>query len=304
MQMKARANNPMNDALGPVLRDYVAAAERLEQTHASLQGEVMRLREELVNKDRELERRRRLAALGELAAGVAHEVRNPLGAMQLYSGLLRNTVGGASPALELIEKIERGIQAIDRVVRDTLALVPSRGRFAPCDVRCIAERAAEVCRPVLEKAGVHVSVVIGEPEFCIAADEDGVQRVLVNLISNAADASPAGSGITVAATLGDAGWAEIRVADRGTGLPEELLDRLFDPFVTTKPHGTGLGLSIAYRLVEAHGGRLSATNRLGGGAEFTILLPIAAAESGPQSSAAPECATESGETAARRPTAA
>ncbi|MEE8615635.1 MAG: histidine kinase dimerization/phospho-acceptor domain-containing protein, partial [Roseateles sp.] len=96
---------PADDELGAVLRDYLNVAERLQRTHEALQGEVVRLRRELASKDQELERRRRLAALGELAAGVAHEVRNPLGAIQLYSGLLRNEClanGGLPAAVELI----------------------------------------------------------------------------------------------------------------------------------------------------------------------------------------------------------
>lgn len=301
--MDATATSLNDDALGLVLRDYVAAAERLQQTHVTLQSEVERLRRELASKDRELERRRRLAAIGELAAGVAHEVRNPLGAMQLYSGLLRNAVGDGGPALELVEKIERGIRAIDRVVRDTLALAPSRASFAPCRLLDLVERAADVCRPALENAGVHLNVAAADPQLEVPADADGLQRVLVNLIANAVDAAPGGSEIAVHISDAADGSAEIRVCDRGPGLSDELLERLFDPFVTTKAHGTGLGLSIAFRLVEAHGGRLSAANRAGGGAEFTITLPRddAAADRRPDEADGPQ---RNGNGAGRRTNAA
>ncbi len=267
---------PAGDDLSAVLRDYVHAAHRLEQTHTSLRGEVARLRAELASKDRELERRRRLAAIGELAAGVAHEVRNPLGAISLYSGLLRNACSEQRAAVELIEKIERGVTAIDRVVRDTLALAPSRGQFQRVSIKELIDRCADVCQPVLSRANVALHLRAPDASLHVPADEDGLQRVLVNLITNAADASPPGAAIEVSATALDELWIELTVADRGGGIPEAALEKLFDPFFTTKAHGTGLGLSIAFRLVEAHGGRLRAANRPEGGAEFTVTLPTAA----------------------------
>lgn len=263
------------DDLSAVLRDYVNAAHRLEQTHTSLRSEVERLRAELASKDRELERRRRLAAIGELAAGVAHEVRNPLGAISLYSGLLRHACSEQRAAVELIEKIERGVTAIDRVVRDTLALAPSRGHFQRVYIPDLIDRCADVCRPVLNRANVTLQKRVADASLCVPADEDGLQRVLVNLVTNAADASPPGGTVEVSARPLDEFWVVLTVADQGDGIPEAALEKLFDPFFTTKAHGTGLGLSIAFRLVEAHGGRLRAANRPEGGAEFTVTLPTA-----------------------------
>ena len=265
------------DALADVLRDYMNVARRLQETHETLQREVVRLRDELASKDRELERRRRLAALGELAAGVAHEVRNPLGAIALYSGLLRRELAPrqAESALALIDKIENGIRAIDGVVRDTLALAPRDGRVQTCTLRLVVESAAEVCLSVLQRHGVTLRTEWADIDATVAGHPDGLQRVLVNLISNAAEASPAGRTVTVSVGAARDGQIAVRVADEGTGLADEVLDRIFDPFFTTKEHGTGLGLTIAHRLVEAHGGQLAARNRETGGAEFTFTLPSA-----------------------------
>lgn len=289
------------DELSAVLRDCMIVTERLQHTHDKLQGEVVRLRRELESKDRELERRRRLAALGELAAGMAHEVRNPLGAIQLYSGLLRKQCGDPGSAMALIEKIEAGIRAIEGVVQDTLALAPRGARIMPRVLNEILRRAADACARILDLRGVRLRIEPADDDVLVMADDGALQRVLVNLIANAADASPVDGEIVVAAevcerfvehmaeetgqrpvTQRDGQVAQrfvvVRVLDRGPGLPEGLADRIFDPFFTTKDHGTGLGLTIASRLVELHGGRLRAAGREGGGAEFVVEIPAADGE--------------------------
>lgn len=259
-----------------VLHEYMAVADRLQQTHEALQGEVVRLRRELASKDRELELRRRLAALGELAAGVAHEVRNPLGAIQLYSGLLRRECDKRqlAPALELIEKIDAGIQAIDGVVKDTLALAPRDRALRPCLLRTVIEHARDACLDTLTRRRVRLEVHCEDPHTHVLADEAGLQRVLINLFVNGAEASPAGGTVCVQVAAPSGREVELRVNDQGAGLPEETAHRVFDPFFTTKEHGTGLGLTIAHRLIEAYGGRLTAGNRPTGGAEFVLALPV------------------------------
>ncbi len=275
--MSPAAGAAPDGALGDVLREYLEVAGRLQRTHEALQGEIARLRQELASKDRELELRRRLAALGELAAGVAHEVRNPLGAIQLYSGLLRSQCRAANlvPALQLIEKIEAGIAAIDAVVQDALALAPRDRRPGACPLAPVLAAAADAARPALERAGVRLVVQGADAAPAVRADAAGLQRVLVNLVVNAAEAAPAGTTVTVVVSRPAEEFVEVQVLDEGPGLADELRDRIFDPFFTTKEHGTGLGLTIAHRLVEAFGGRLTAGNRPTGGAVFTVALPAA-----------------------------
>ena len=266
------------DDLGDVLRDYMEVTRRLQHTHETLQREVIRLRDEVETKDRELERKRRLAALGELAAGVAHEIRNPLGAVRLYSGLLRSKLGAPEEATELIEKIDAGIHAIDCVVQDTLALAPRSGARRLKPLSEILDGARDVCRAAFESCEVTLREQRNDVEAEILADAAALQRVFVNLMVNAAQASSAGATVLLRVEQQVAGEVEIRVIDEGTGLPDELIDRIFDPFFTTKESGTGLGLTIAHRLVEANGGRLGARNRSEKGAEFVVVLPTSVDE--------------------------
>ncbi len=282
------AEPAISDAeLSEMLRQYMDVTGKLQQTHERLQQEIVRLRSELASKDRELELRRRLAALGELAAGVAHEVRNPLGAIQLYSGLLRSECRSHAlgDAEVLVEKIETGIQAIEAVVQDTLALAPRDRKLGVCRLADVVQRAGDAAQKVLTERETNLDVCVGDAELGVRADSNGLQRVLVNLIANAAEAAPARSTVWVAVRQGERGMAEIRVADEGPGLSDEIRHRIFDPFFTTKQTGTGLGLTIAHRLIEAYGGELHADNRAEGGAEFVIALPAVAAS---EASAAPQ----------------
>jgi len=274
------AMTPSVDDLSAVLREYMAATARLQQTHQVLQQEVVRLRRELAGKDRELELRRRLAALGEMAAGVAHEVRNPLGAIQLYNGLLRKQCRAhqLEPALQLVEKIEAGIQAIEAVVQDTLALVPRDRKLGICRLHEIVQRVQDATCRTLSVCRVTLEMAAGDEELCVRADVDGLQRALINLVVNAAEASPPGRTVRVEIAAAGA-QVVIRVQDEGPGVADEIRDRIFDPFFTTKQRGTGLGLTIAHRLVEAYGGQLAVANRPAGGAEFTVTLPVAQATS-------------------------
>ncbi|MBU0640564.1 MAG: hypothetical protein KKB50_17015 [Planctomycetes bacterium] len=283
------------DELSGVLRDYMDVARRLQETHETLQREVVRLRNELASKDRELERRQRLAALGELAAGVAHEVRNPLGAIQLYSGLLRKALGADARRFEsdgrvgeLLGKIDAGIRAIDCVVQDTLALAPRGCQLSRCELRLLIDQARDVCLNTLRAHRVALRTQHAEADVCVLGEGAGLQRVLVNLIANAAEASPPGATVQVAVGTVDE-QAEIHITDDGPGLSDEVLGRVFDPFFTTKEQGTGLGLTIAHRLVEAHGGCLTARNRLEGGAEFVVVLPLAQAGENVPQEAATQC---------------
>ncbi len=153
---------------------------------------------------------------------------------------------------------------------------------AACPLRELVARVRDATVKTLTVCAVRLDVHLADEHACVRADADGLQRVLINLIVNAAEASPVGRTVYLQAAAPQGGEVQLQVLDEGLGLPEEIRHRIFDPFFTTKQHGTGLGLTIAHRLIEAYGGRLTADNRPEGGAVFTVVLREA------QPAAAPE----------------
>ena len=280
--LQARPSLRLEDFRG-VIDAYQEATEQLRQSHDRLMAEVARLRAELVRKNQQLERRKRLAALGEMAAGVAHEIRNPLGSIQLNIDLLARGLAPGSRQAGLAEKIGKAVRGLDTVVNDMLTFT----RVIEVDAAparlldLLAEAAAEIAAR-LDETGVSLVTDGVAPEARLDLDAHLFKRVLINLMLNAADAMaqsacPDRRLVIAAAGSESAGW-RITVADTGAGIAPEALDnqKLFNPFFTTKSTGTGLGLAIVHHIVEAHGGAITAANVPGGGACFTIQLPARA----------------------------
>lgn len=309
------AHLPDDDALDPVawgevvskmdevFRELVASQEALEAKHA----ELAEAHDALQRTQAQLVQAEKMASLGRLVAGVAHELNNPISfvlgnahAMQRYGrhlGEYLNAVHAeaASPAVQALRKRLR----IDAIVADlpslieglmegaerSAAIVDGLKRFSATD-RGGAERfdlADAVRRSAhwVEKAApAHVQLLLDAPDapvmLCGAAGR--IQQVLINLVQNAVDATAHHPAPRVSVRLTEAdGWATVTVADNGPGLSPDVQQRLFEPFFTTKPvgEGTGLGLSISFGIVEQHGGQLLADNAPEGGARFTLRLPLA-----------------------------
>jgi len=263
--------------LHDLLQMYNQVTERLQVSHERLEGEVVRLREQLEEKNRELELKKRLAALGEMAAGIAHEIRNPLGGIQLYASTLAAEVADRPLAAELVRKISTGVKGLNALVSDMLTFTRDLQLTRHEEqLSEIIQSAVELAMPALLERNIDV-VIADSIATTVQVDARLLQRVLLNLILNAADAigdaAITGGKIALSAATTN-NRTELTIEDNGPGIPADMLERIFDPFFTTKHTGTGLGLAIVHRIIEAHGGRITASNRSAPdhGAIFRISL--------------------------------
>jgi len=267
--------------LAGIISSYNEVTERLKSAHERLSHEVFLLREELAEKNRELARKKRLAALGEMAAGVAHEIRNPLGGIQLYASLLARDLEDRPQARELATRISAGVSTLDGIVGDILAFAGNAEvKLEPVELAAVVAEALELAAP---QQRARDATVHADPEACdvlVLGSSSQLERAVLNLLFNALDAAGEGGNVWVTCTpQNDRGVVELAVADDGPGVSPELVDRIFDPFFTSKDSGTGLGLAIVHRVIESHGGTVRVTARRGGGAVFTLGLRPAASGS-------------------------
>jgi two-component system sensor histidine kinase HydH len=241
---------------------------------------------------RRMQERDRLAALGQMAAGLAHEVKNPLGAIKGAAQLLndppeQSDLGPGSR--EFVDIILEEVERLDRVVGSVLDYArPSKGNPGAVDVNAVVRRTLRVlASDPLESCELRSE--LGDDLPLVRADAEQLRQVLMNLVKNAVQAMN-GSGIVSVTTRlrlgGDArwvsasdtasDWVEVSVRDQGPGIAPQVLKNLFVPFFTTKAKGTGLGLAISQRMIEEMGGRIEVSSQAGSGSTFTVLLPSAA----------------------------
>lgn len=277
--------------LAELITEFNAVTSRLQEAHESLTGEVQRLKGELSEKNRQLERSRRLAALGEMAAGIAHEVRNPLGSIRLYAKMLEEDLVDRPTERSAATKIGTAVRGLDGVVSDVLHFAREmRLDIVECSAGELFDDAlsecAEIVGPMGGSGGVGgVGVEVSGGSVMVPCDQAHIRRALVNLIRNAAEAMRSASDVPgvirlVAETFEDEdgrSWVALRVRDSGPGVPEEVRERMFNPFFTTRATGTGLGLAIVHRITDAHGGWADVRSITEGGetlgAEGSLVLP-------------------------------
>jgi two-component system sensor histidine kinase PilS (NtrC family) len=233
---------------------------------------------ELRQMEEAMRRSDRLAVVGGLAAGLAHEIRNPLASMCGSIEIL-----GGSPHLDAQERrlmhvVLSEAERLEALVRDFLSFArPASPQLEELSgARAMAET-VDLFRPILRDRGIELAESFDEA-VRLYADPRQLRQVLWNLLGNAADATPAGGRVTVRLVSHNQ-HALLEVADSGEGIAQEDLGRIFDPFFTTKERGTGLGLAIVHRIVEAHGGELSVRSEPGQGSTFRVALPLADAPS-------------------------
>lgn len=257
----------------------VRADGDLEKVDRQLQHVVHRVQEATERwqmQQRELLRTEQLAAVGQMAAGVAHEIRNPLTAIKLLvEAAMRPTKPRALREADL-KVIHHEITRLEETVQGLLDYArPPRAQRQLCDLREVVHQACDLARARAKQQGVELVVEAGPKPIPADVDHNQVNGVVVNLLFNALDAMPKGGRLEVELQAQNR-RAILRVRDTGAGIAPDMVGKLFVPFASSKATGTGLGLSISRRVVEEHGGRISAANRPEGGACFTVVLPMAA----------------------------
>lgn len=284
--------------LAELMSAFNEVTARLESSHQALREEVARLTSDLREANEQLERSRRLAALGEMAAGIAHEVRNPLGGVRLYARMLEEDLTDRPAQRDMAVKILRASKAVEEVVRDVLTFARElRVRREPVEIWPLLDRALEDCRHdgVAGWRGVEVHREGLAPDLVAPCDASLLCQAMTNIIRNAfeamadAPAPPGGHRLFMSVSRPAARSRRsaetgvvIRVIDTGPGIPPEVVVRMFNPFFTTRSSGTGLGLAIVHRIIDAHGGRVSVRPRSGGpGTEVEVVIggPAARTES-------------------------
>jgi len=238
------------------------------------------LRVKLVASQAEIERNEKLASLGMLAAGVAHEIRNPLTAIKAALFIQQKKFQSGSEEYSDTKLVEREILRLERIVNDFLQFArPTEPQFAIIQADTLLQEVQSLL--ALQLAKENVQLILEEsPPLRIKADAAQIKQVLINLVQNAADSIGQNGTVKLRArqdrkhiSYTDANVVILEVTDTGKGIPPEVEKRLFDPFFTTKDTGTGLGLSIAAGIVQKHGGLLQYQTQVYRGTTFGIVLP-------------------------------
>jgi signal transduction histidine kinase len=280
--LDARADLGGRDELGRLAESFNAMVDRLKAAQEEIE----------VYHEQRLARAERLATLGEVAASLAHEIKNPLAGIAGAIGVMADEFPGTDPRREIMAEILDQIHRLNKTVQDLLTFArPATPTIAPCDLHQVIDRVLLLLAedPVTKKVRVVRDYQVGLPRV----DADGKQlgQVFLNLLLNAAQAmhgdgqvilttrfngaNGAGGGPSAAA---EQHMVEVNLTDSGPGIPTSTLPEVFKPFFTTKPRGTGLGLAISRRIIEDHGGWIRAESQPGQGATFRICLPVCAAD--------------------------
>jgi signal transduction histidine kinase len=217
----------------------------------------------------------RLAALGRLTSGVAHEVKNPLNAMMIHLELLKERLDAPPPDVQQsLEVIGSEIRRLDRVVQGFLRFMrPHELVFKPIEVATLVQSAVVLVEAEWQSQGIRFSIEVSPGLPPVEGDEELLRQALLNLIQNACQAMPKAGVVTVGARA-EGQTLLVEVADEGVGIAPEEVERIFTLYYTTKPEGTGIGLSLVYRIVQMHDGSIDVQSQIGRGTTMTVRLPF------------------------------
>lgn len=230
---------------------------------------------------RQMERADRLASVGEMATGIAHEIKNPLAGISGAISVLADDFPVEDPRRDIIAKVLEQIARLDKTSTDLLSFGrPSPPEFTFVAIDALVKKTLFFVAQHPEARAIHRNLELTRDLPPVWVDEKQIQQVLFNIIINAIQAMREGGTLSVQTDLHHyegRDWVRLLIVDTGKGIPPEELDKIFTPFFTTKTQGTGLGLPICRQILEQHGGLITVESRLGEGTTFTIELPVAGA---------------------------
>jgi signal transduction histidine kinase len=263
-----------------ILLDMMLVTESyVGRTLALVTEQNQRLEETVAERTRQLTKWERLAAVGSMAAKAAHEIRNPLSSISLNTELLSDELlkfegSDTREAGELLQSIQGELDRLRRLLEEymSFARMPLTN-LEPVDLQEFADRIARFMAPELERSGIQIEVAGGESSPHLYLDRDQFRQAILNLLRNSQEAMPGGGKITIRIDEDADGTVELVVIDSGLGIDPANLDRVFDPFYSTKDMGTGLGLALVQQVMAEHGGRAICTSQPERGAAFRLVFP-------------------------------
>lgn len=249
---------------------------QLQRTAAGLEVSLRKLQsqsERIIAVEEQLRRAEKLSTLGEMAAVLAHEIRNPLGSIRGTAEILRDDYKPGDPKHEFIEIQIKETERLNHVVEDFLRLArPQAGRMERCSLREELETIVTLVDADARQRGINLSFESPLDELAVIGDGEKLRQAFLNIIINALQATPPGGSVTISVSS-DPEYFDIRFSDSGSGIDPAALARIFEPFFSTKTDGTGLGLAVTKKIIEGHGGKLAVASETGSGTTVTVKIP-------------------------------
>lgn len=253
-----------------IQEQYKRASEELEESYQQLK-ELTELR---IQAEEHLRKVDRMATLGELAAHMAHEIGNPLGSIKGAAEILCDDYTEGSDKYEFVQILIQETQRLNAAIQDFLGFGKPRAlELVESDLNQLIQTAVQFITPQCIQQAISVELLLDDTLDDILMDPRKMEQAILNILFNAIAAMPEGGTLTLSTGHEVPHFARIEIEDTGEGIPESLLDKIFEPFLTTRSDGTGLGLAIVRRIIEAHRGRISVESHEGKGTRFTILIP-------------------------------
>lgn len=250
--------------------NFITSAKKLEENYNALKNEVIGLKEELKQKDIEIKKQENLATIGQTASAIAHEIRNPLGAMKLFVSILKSDLKDNEKVSDTLKQIDTCINTLDNVVSNVLQFSKNNQCvLTPVNIESIIKEQLGIIKSSVKK-DIHINECYDLENMFVLGDETSLRRVFFNLFLNSVQAQKENVFIGIDVSHNE-NQVVVKIFDHGTGIDKNLIDKIFEPFVSTKNEGTGLGLSVVKQILDKHNAKISARN-LEQGAEFEIVF--------------------------------